>query len=95
MAAYVIVDLEITDPEGFKAYQKQAAATLEQYGGTYVVRGGKHEMMEGDWPLHTLVLIAFDSVEKAWQWYRSAEYTPLIPLRDQTATTRAIVVQGV
>ncbi|HEY7358371.1 MAG TPA: DUF1330 domain-containing protein [Ktedonobacterales bacterium] len=94
MAAYVIADLEITDPAGFKAYQQQAGATLELYGGKYIVRGGPHQTMEGDWRLHTLVVIEFESVEKAWQWYRSPEYAPLIDLRQQTATTQAIVVQG-
>lgn len=95
MAAYIIVDLEITDLEGFKAYQQRVGATLESYGGKYLVRGGPYETMEGDWRPHTLVLIEFDSVEKAWQWYHSPEYAPLIDLRHQTATAQAIVVQGV
>jgi len=95
MAAYIIVDLEITDPEGIKEYAKRAGATLEPYGGKYIVRGGRSEIMEGDWHPHTLVIIEFESVEKAWQWYRSAEYAPLVDIRAKTAITQAIVVQGV
>jgi len=95
MAAYLIADLEITDPEGFKAYQHRIGATLAPYGGTFVVRGGKYEIMEGEWRPHTLVILQFDSVERAWQWYHSPEYAPLIGLRNQTAITQAIVVAGV
>ena len=95
MAAYMVVDLEITDPAGFQEYAKQVGATLSPYGGKYIVRGGKYEIMEGDWHPHTLVIIEFPSVEKAWQWYHSAEYAPLIGIRARTATTQAVVVEGV
>ena len=49
MAAYVIVEIEITDPVGYEEYKKQAAATVHQYGGKYIVRGGKSEVLEGNW----------------------------------------------
>ena len=59
MAAYMIVDNEITDPEGFREYQKRVGSTLESYGGTFLVRGEKYENLEGDWHLHQLILLSF------------------------------------
>ncbi len=95
MAAYLIADLTITDPEGFRAYQQHVGATLAPYGGTFLVRGGAHETMEGDWHPHTLVILHFESVAQAWRWYQSREYMALSELRKQTAITRAVVVEGV
>lgn len=58
MAAYVIADLTITDPEGFRAYQQRVGATLAPFGGIFLVRGGAHETMEGEWHPQTLVISA-------------------------------------
>ena len=95
MAAYVIADLTITDLEGFHAYQQRVGATLAPYGGMFLVRGGAHETMEGDWHPQTLVILQFESVAQAWRWYQSPEYTALSELRKQTAITQAVVVEGV
>jgi uncharacterized protein (DUF1330 family) len=95
MAAYLIADLTITDPEGFKEYQQHVGATLALYGGTFLVRGGAHETMEGAWHPQTLVILHFDSVAQAWRWYQSPEYAALSDLRKQSAITQAIVVEGV
>ncbi|HEY7355320.1 MAG TPA: DUF1330 domain-containing protein [Ktedonobacterales bacterium] len=95
MAAYIIADLTITDPEGFQAYQQRVGATLARYGGAALVRGGAHKPLEGEWQPHTLVILQFASVAQAWRWYQSPEYAPLIELRKQTAITQAIVVEGV
>ena len=95
MAAYFFVDLDITDLEGFREYQKQVGATVEQYGGKFLVRGGNYEVIEGELPLHRLVIIEFPSVEQAKLWFDSAEYAPLIPIRHRTAHTQAILIQGV
>ena len=95
MAAYLIAGLTITDPDGFRAYQQRVGATLAPYGGTFLVRGGKHETMEGEWHPQTLVILQFASIERAWQWYQSPEYTALSEQRNKTARTQAIVVEGV
>jgi uncharacterized protein (DUF1330 family) len=95
MAAYLIVDLEITDQEGFREYQKRVGSTLESYGGKYLVRGGSYETLEGDWHPHRLVMLEFPSVEQARRWYHSDEYAPLKDLRLQTANTQLILVQGI
>lgn len=95
MAAYLIADLTITDPEGFRAYQQRVGATLAPFGGIFLVRGGAHETMEGDWRPQTLVILQFDSVAQVWRWYQSPEYMALSDLRKQSAMTQAIVVEGV
>jgi uncharacterized protein (DUF1330 family) len=95
MAAYLLADLTISDPEGFRAYQQRVGATLAPYGGTFLVRGGALETMEGDWHPQTLVILHFESVAQAWRWYQSPEYTALSEQRKQSASTQAIVVEGV
>jgi len=94
MAAYMIVDNEVTDPEGFREYQKRVGSTLESYGGTFLVRGEKYENLEGDWHLHQLIMLEFPSVEQARRWYQSDEYAPVKDIRLKTALTQVILVQG-
>ena len=94
MAAYMIVDNGVTDPEGFREYQKRVGSTLESYGGTFLVRGGKYEILEGDWHLHRLILLEFPSVERARRWYQSDAYAPVKDTRLKTALTQVILVQG-
>ncbi len=94
MTAYMIVDNEITDPEGFREYQKRVGSTLESYGGTFLVRGEKYENLEGDWHLHQLILLEFPSVEQARRWYQSDAYAPVKDIRLKTALTQVILVQG-
>ncbi len=94
MAAYMIVDNEVTDPEGYREYQKRVGSTLESYGGKFLVRGGNYKTLEGDWHLHRLILLEFPSVEQATRWYQSDEYAPVKDIRLKTALTQVILVQG-
>lgn len=95
MAAYVIVDVDVTDPEKYEAYKKMAAPTVGAYGGTYIVRGGATETLEGDWTPGRLVILEFPSVERAKEWLNSDDYRPARELRHTAARSRMIVVQGV
>lgn len=95
MAAYVIADFEITNPEGFQEYAQRVGTTIEHYGGTYLVRGERGEIIEGDWHPHRLVILEFESVEQARRWYCSDEYTAIKSLRHQAAKTRLVFVPGV
>ena len=95
MPAYVIVDLEVTDPVGMEEYRKQVPATVEKYGGRFLVRGGKHETLEGDWRPRRVVLLEFPSVEQARRWYDSEEYREPKALRFKTARTNLVLVEGV
>jgi uncharacterized protein (DUF1330 family) len=94
MAAYIIAQLEITDSEGFARYREMVPSTIEQFGGRYIVRGGKLETLEGDWSPARLVIIQFDSFEQAKAWWGCEEYAEAKALRQASAKTQLIVVEG-
>ena len=95
MAAYVIVDIEVVDPVGYEEYKKQAAATVHKYGGKYIVRGGKTEVLEGDWDPRRIVVLEFESMQRAKEWLNCEEYREPRKMRHRTAETRMIAVEGV
>jgi uncharacterized protein (DUF1330 family) len=93
MTAYVIVDIEVTDPEGYKEYIKLAPEAMKLYGRKYIARGGANETLEGDWQAKRLVILEFSSVEQAKNWLNSPEYAPARALRHQYARTNMVVVE--
>ena len=96
MAAYVIVDVEVLEPEAYREYTRQVPATLERHGGRFIVRGGTVETLEGEWRPQRVVVIEFPSVEGAKAWHASPEYRAILPLRHRHArTTFLAVVEGV
>ena len=94
MPAYFIVDVNVQDSAGFEEYRKRVPATVEKYGGKFLVRGGKFEKLEGDWQPTRVVLTEFPSLEQAKRWYDSEEYRELKALRFKTARTNLILVEG-
>ena len=94
MAAYVIADIEITDPAAYEEYRAKVPATITQYGGKYVARGGKTDSLEGGWAPKRIALLEFPSLEQARKWYRSPEYAPLIKIRQKASRGRVILVEG-
>lgn len=95
MSAYVIVDIDVHDPAGYEEYKKLAPATVAAYGGRYLARGGKTEILEGTWAPRRLVILEFESSERARAWLDSPEYAPVKPLRHQTAASHMVVVEGI
>ena len=95
MAGYIIAELQGTDPKIFEEYRGLVSPTIEKYGGQYVVRGGESEKIEGDWTPGRLVIIRFDSVDKAKEWYYSDDYKGPMGLRHKSATTNLVIVEGV
>jgi uncharacterized protein (DUF1330 family) len=95
MAAYVIVEIDIVDPAGYEEYKKLAGAAVEKYGGKYIVRGGPVETLEGDWKPKRIVVLRFDSMQRAKEWLNCEEYREPRKMRHRTAKTRMIVVEGV
>jgi uncharacterized protein (DUF1330 family) len=95
MSAYIIVEIEVTDPVGYEEYKRQAGATVHKYGGKYIVRGGKTEVLEGDWKPKRIVVLEFPSVDRAKEWLNCEEYRELRKMRHRTARTNMIVVEGV
>ncbi len=95
MAAYVIAQIEITDPVGYEEYKKMAERTVAAYGGRYLVRGGAVETLDGEWDPKRLVMLEFESVERAKEWWSSQEYAIAKELRLQTARSKMILAAGV
>lgn len=94
MAAYMIFDIEVHDPEQYGEYRKLATPTVAQYGGRYIVRGGEAQALEGEWEPKRVVVLQFDSREQALAWYGSTEYEPAKAIRERAATSKAIIVEG-
>jgi uncharacterized protein (DUF1330 family) len=94
MSAYVILDIEVTDPVLYEEYKKKSTGAAAAFGGRFVVRGGKTEVWEGDWKPSRVVVLEFESVSSAREWYDSELYRPARALREASARTSMIVVEG-
>jgi len=94
MAAYIISDLSTRDPDSLQIYRVHAAASIAQYGGRYISRGGAIETLEGDWRPEMIVVVEFPSMEQARAWYRSPEYAAALAVRDKALARDLILVDG-
>ena len=94
MSAYIIVNLEITDPEKFQRYRELVSPLIQLYGGKYLVRGGKNEVLEGDWKPNRLVVLEFDSEAEAKKFWNSDDYKPVRQLRLESANSDIVMVEG-
>ena len=94
MAAYVVLDIEVTDPETFARYRELAPAAIAANGGRYLARGGATEVLEGSPTLHRVVVLEFSTMERAKSWLESPEYREARELRRASATTHSFVTQG-
>ena len=94
MSAYIIVEIEILDPVGYEQYKNLAGASVEKYGGKYIVRGGATEVLEGDWKPKRIVVLQFDSTQRAKDWLNCEEYREPRKMRHRTAKTNMILVEG-
>jgi uncharacterized protein (DUF1330 family) len=95
-AAYLVVTMNITDPEQYKQYMAEAPAAVKAAGGEYIVRGGRHETLEGDWQPHRVALLKFPSYEQAKAFYDGEHYTRVRGLRKgATEYFNMVLVEGV
>jgi uncharacterized protein (DUF1330 family) len=95
MAGYMVGNITVTDRETFAEYGKLVPETVAQFGGTYVVRGGAAEKIEGEYDPVRIVILQFESVEKAREWYNSDVYAPLKEMRMKASTGDLYFVEGV
>jgi len=95
MVAYVINDMEVTDPQLLDEYKKLSPATVVQYGGRFLARGGQMDTLEGTWSPKRLVILEFPSVAQAKAWVNSPEYAPARQLRQRASRSNIVVVEGV
>ncbi len=94
MPAYLIANIHVTDAEKFAAYRAQVAPMIARFGGRYIVRGGELTVVEGDVTLDRLVILEFADMAALRRFYDSADYAPLIRLRQAASTGEVALVEG-
>jgi uncharacterized protein (DUF1330 family) len=95
MSAYIFASVEITDHAAYKEYRQRVPAVIAAYGGRYLVRGGAAQRLEGDAPINRLVILEFPGMEQLKAFYNSAEYQPLLAIRQRAAKSILLAVEGV
>jgi uncharacterized protein (DUF1330 family) len=94
MPAYVIADIEVDDAAAYEAYKRDVGASVNKFGGRFIVRGGPVVPHEGGWCPQRIVVIEFPDMASLDAWYKSAEYKPLLDLRLAATRGRLIAVEG-
>jgi uncharacterized protein (DUF1330 family) len=94
MPAYMIVNLKLRDPAAYEQYKVGVPALVRKHGGEYLVRGGAHEVLEGQWQPSRLVLFRFPDTAAVHAFMNDPEYAPLKAIRQGAADTDAVVVEG-
>ncbi len=94
MPAYLIANIEVTDPAGFERYRSAVPPVIAAHGGRYLVRGGAHRAVEGSLPLKRLVILEFPTMAALQGFYESADYRPLLELRLASARSEVAFVEG-
>ena len=95
MSAYIIVEVDVKEPMKYEDYKKLSPASIVAYGGRFIVRGGKAELIEGEEKPKRIVVIEFENSDKAKAWWSSPEYSEAKKLRNSIAESRMILVEGV
>ena len=94
MSAYVIAQIEITDPDRYAEYAVQVPTTIARHGGRYLARGGKSETLEGRQTGKRIAIVEFDSYERAKDWYESEDYRGPKALRQGASISSLVLVDG-
>jgi len=94
MAAYVLAEVEVTNPDGYKEYTAQVPATIARYGGRFLVRGGASEALEGDWPQRRRVMLEFPTMDAARKWWHSPEYEKPKAMRQAASRGKLLLMEG-
>lgn len=94
MAAYIVVEVEVHNPQEYEDYKKLVPPSLQPFNGKFIVRGGAAETLEGNWQPKRIVVLEFPNKEAAKAWWSSDEYAPAKTLRQRTAATQMILVEG-
>lgn len=95
MSVYMIVEAkEVLNKEMYMEYVRQVPAIVEKFGGRYLARGGKTTVISGDWHPARLIIVEFESMDNLQSWWNSSEYRKIAPIREQSAKSNAVVVEG-
>jgi uncharacterized protein (DUF1330 family) len=95
LSAYVIATVEVKDPVRYEEYRRMVLPTITAFGGRFIARGGRTEVLEGMWPARRLVIVEFPSLERAKEWWSSSEYSEAKAIRQATSEGTLVVVEGV
>ena len=95
MPAFVIALVDVKDPSRYEGYRQMVLPTITAYGGRFIARGGRTEVLEGAWAARRVVIVEFPSLERATEWWSSPEYAEAKALRQATSEGTLIVVEGV
>jgi uncharacterized protein (DUF1330 family) len=93
--AYVMANVDVNDPVRYEDYKRMVPPTIAKYGGRFIVRGGRCEVLEGEWRPNRLVLLEFPSIEQARAWWHSPEYADARALRQATSSGTLLILEGV
>ena len=91
---YIIVRVSIHDSETFQKYPILSTEVMKKYGGKYIIRGGKFEVVEGEWPVDRTTVVEFDSFESAKKCYESIEYSKAMEIRQKSTKSDLILIEG-
>nr|WP_316639297.1 DUF1330 domain-containing protein [uncultured Roseateles sp.] len=94
-SAYILANVQVTNPEQYEEYKKLSSAAMQAYGAEVCVRGGKVELLEGDWTPERVVLLKFPSLEAARSFNDSPEYGKARTSRQGAAVMRMVLIEGV
>lgn len=94
MPAYLIADIEVTDPVGYDEYKKRVPAVIAAHGGRYLARGGASEVLEGMWRPKRSAIIEFPNLASMKAFWESPEYQPLREIRERSAKSNLVVIEG-
>jgi uncharacterized protein (DUF1330 family) len=94
MSAYIIADIQVSDPVAYDDYRPLAAASIARFGGRFIVRGGKVDLLEGEPQPERIVVIEFPDVDTARRWYQSEEYQTALKIRQAASRGRVLLVEG-
>ena len=95
VTAYLVADVEVLDSAAYEDYKKHVGATVAAYGGRFLARGGATETLEGSLKVNRCVILEFPNMERLKAWWSSAEYGPLRDLRQRTAKSTLVAIEGV
>jgi uncharacterized protein (DUF1330 family) len=94
MPAYVIASIDVHDPDGYEEYKALSTGAASAHGARFVVRGGAVDVLEGAWEAPRVVVLEFPDADAARRWWDSPEYAEARAIRQRTASTDMIVVEG-
>jgi uncharacterized protein (DUF1330 family) len=94
MPAYIIAEVKVTNPDGYEPYRPLAAESVARFGGRFLVRGGKADLIEGEPAPERVVVIEFPNADAARRWYFSPEYQQALKIRQANSSGRLILAEG-